>query len=86
MSTSRMFGSLLVLGIIAGGTGTAFALKSTKTGSTYCLPGEKTVCTLGPPEVCHCVASTVSKKKSGAGDGATGVGGNKNSSSGKSKH
>jgi hypothetical protein len=27
-------------------------------GTPFCLPGEKVVCTLGPPPVCHCELTT----------------------------
>lgn len=29
-------------------------------GGSFCLPGEKLVCTLGPPPVCHCEIIVVS--------------------------
>ncbi|KYF46697.1 hypothetical protein BE08_08580 [Sorangium cellulosum] len=28
--------------------------RATKRPVPFCLPGEKVVCTLGPPPVCHC--------------------------------
>ena len=36
----------------------ATTVKPEATRVSFCLPGEKVVCTLGPPPVCHCEATT----------------------------
>ena len=88
MLLGRVLGCALAFGIFAGATGNAFALMKPGGTTGSCSPGEKTVCTSGPPPVCHCVPEAKQSKKGGTGGstGPTGISGNKNSSTGKSKH
>jgi len=41
----------MIVALIALAGSPAFAAKN---ASPFCLPGEKKVCTLGPPPVCSC--------------------------------
>lgn len=82
MSHSRLY--LLALGLLIAASGDAVArMNGTGTGSPNCLPGEKKVCTSGPPPVCHCEALRITSKKDRGTLGPTGVSETKKSSSGK---
>jgi hypothetical protein len=45
-------------GVVAPPVNEATTVKPEASRGTFCLPGEKVVCTLGPPPVCHCEATT----------------------------
>lgn len=78
MSLSRLY--LLALGLLIAASGDALALKS-GTGAVSCPPGEKQVCTNGPPPVCHCEALRATNKKDRGPVGPAGVSGTKNGNS-----
>ena len=53
----------LIIALIASAGTPAFAAKA---ASPFCLPGEKKVCTLGPPPVCSCKPSNQSIQRGSA--------------------
>jgi len=82
MALGRVY-CLLVLGLLIGASGYAFGMSNQGTSVSQCLPGDKKVCTLGPPPTCHCEPS---KNAARGVNGATGVSGPKNSNTGKSRY
>lgn len=71
MSPVRVFFVLLFVISAATPNRPAFARERV----AFCLPGEKRVCTLGPPPVCHCEPATVPPVK--ADSAKSNRGGNK---------
>jgi hypothetical protein len=62
----RAIAFALVIGLAVGSGAMVMASSaSAVTAKTpFCLPGEKVVCTLGPPPVCHCApAVTLTLRK-----------------------
>jgi hypothetical protein len=70
MPPVRVFFVLLLVISAATANRPAFA----RSTGTFCLPGEKRVCTLGPPPVCHCETASVPPAKAESPNGNGGGG------------